>query len=211
MINNFELIKPLFYFNEGNNMFFYCHIKGYNKGKEDVIKTYLIRSRAHLDEIKDEIIWICEHYKARAFINISGKDFDYTNKYLLATLSNSNLSNTISSLDPVKIFERCAMNSESRTKRWLVNVDISSAEEVSNWLNEYFWIEDCRIVGGDGSYYSACRYSTIPLENGVQYITKPFDLEKFTKVFPNVTVSWNSTETLLYTPNSLKILNPKDI
>lgn len=24
MIDNFELIKPLFYFNEANNMFFHC-------------------------------------------------------------------------------------------------------------------------------------------------------------------------------------------
>lgn len=26
MIDNFELIKPLFYFNEANNMFFHCQI-----------------------------------------------------------------------------------------------------------------------------------------------------------------------------------------
>lgn len=26
MIDNFDLIKPLFYFNEANNMFFHCQI-----------------------------------------------------------------------------------------------------------------------------------------------------------------------------------------
>lgn len=56
MIDNFELIKPLFYFNEANNMFFHCQIvrraKDHkpDKVKEGAIKTYFIRSREHFDE-----------------------------------------------------------------------------------------------------------------------------------------------------------------
>lgn len=55
MIDNFELIKPLFYFNEANNMFFHCQIvrraKDHkpDKVKEGAIKTYFIRSREHLE------------------------------------------------------------------------------------------------------------------------------------------------------------------
>ena len=52
MIDNFELIKSLFYFNEANDMFFHLQIvqrakdhKGENKKvKESAIKTYFIRS-----------------------------------------------------------------------------------------------------------------------------------------------------------------------
>lgn len=50
MIDNFELIKSLFYFNEANDMFFHCQIvqrakdhKG-EKVREGAIKTYFIRS-----------------------------------------------------------------------------------------------------------------------------------------------------------------------
>ena len=49
MTDNFELIKPLFYFNEANDMFFHCQIvqraKDHkpNKVKEGAINTYLIR------------------------------------------------------------------------------------------------------------------------------------------------------------------------
>ena len=83
MVNNFEQIKSMFYFNEGDNMFFHCQIvsrakdhKGENKKvKEGAIKTYFIRSREHLDSLKDEIILLCEHYGARAYINVAGKDF----------------------------------------------------------------------------------------------------------------------------------------
>ena len=60
MIDNFELIKSLFYFNEANDMFFHLQIvqrakdhKGENKKvKESAIKTYFIRSREHLDRVK---------------------------------------------------------------------------------------------------------------------------------------------------------------
>lgn len=63
MIDNFELIKSLFYFNEANDMFFHLQIvqrakdhKGENKKvKESAIKTYFIRSREHLDRVKEEV------------------------------------------------------------------------------------------------------------------------------------------------------------
>ena len=53
MIDNFELTKSLFYFNEANDMFFHLQIvqrakdhKGENrKVNEGAIKTYFIKSR----------------------------------------------------------------------------------------------------------------------------------------------------------------------
>lgn len=74
MIDNFEIIKPLFYFNEANNMFMHCQIvqrakdhKG-SKVKEGggAIRTYFIRSKEHLERVKEEITLLCNHYKARA-------------------------------------------------------------------------------------------------------------------------------------------------
>ena len=63
MIDNFELIEPLFYFNEANDMFFFLQIvarakdhKGEEKKvKEKAIKTYFVTSREHLESIKDEV------------------------------------------------------------------------------------------------------------------------------------------------------------
>ncbi len=76
MIDNFELIKSLFYFNEGNNMFF--HLQILRRGKDHpelpaankLIQSWLVRSRDHLDKIRDEITFLCEHYQARAYINV---------------------------------------------------------------------------------------------------------------------------------------------
>ena len=74
MVNNLELIKKLFYFNEANYMFFHCQIikrakdhKDENqKIKEGPLHTYLVRSKEHLEELMPEIILLCEYHGARA-------------------------------------------------------------------------------------------------------------------------------------------------
>ncbi len=89
MIDNFDIIKPLFYFNEANNMFF--HLQILRRGKDHpelpaankLIRSWLVRSREQLGSLKDEIVFLCEHYKARAYINVAGKDFNRLNTLIL--------------------------------------------------------------------------------------------------------------------------------
>ena len=120
MVDNFELIKPMFYFNEANNMFFHCQIvqrakdhKG-EKVREGAIKTYFIRSAEHLMRVKDEIILLCEHYKARAYINVAAKDFDAVNRRMLVKLAEYNYIGNMSSINPRKILNSSAGEVKSR-------------------------------------------------------------------------------------------------
>lgn len=200
MIDNFELIKPLFYFNEANDMFFHCQIvqraKDHkpNKVKEGAINTYLIRSMEHLDRLKDEIILLCEHYGARAYINVAGKDFDAVNKSMLAMLANSVCLKSISAMNPARILNRCIGGEKSRMPRWIVDIDdMSLKEPILEWLCNYFNVNDEYL------------YSTIPTVQGEHLIVRPFNVLEFSEAFPNVDVHKNSMGTLLYYPNSLKL------
>lgn len=100
-IDNFEIIKSLFYFNEGNDMFFHCQILRRGKDHPELpaanklIQSWLIRSRDQLDKLKDEIIFLCEHYKARAYINVAGKDFDRLNALILKKLAENNYTGNV--------------------------------------------------------------------------------------------------------------------
>lgn len=95
MIDNFDIIKPLFYFNEANNMFF--HLQILRRGKDHpelpaankLIRSWLVRSREQLGSLKDEIVFLCEHYKARAYINVAGKDFNRLNTLILKKLADN--------------------------------------------------------------------------------------------------------------------------
>ena len=139
MIDNFDIIKPLFYFSEGNNMFMHCQIvqrakdhKG-NKVKEGAVKTYFIRSREHLERVKEEIILLCNHYKARAYINTAGKDFDALQSLMLVKLaSDIHLGNV---RNPRKALNSAAGELKSRRPRWIVDIDnLEDKEAAYQWL-----------------------------------------------------------------------------
>ena len=179
-IDNFELIKRLFYFNEANNMFFFLQIvrrakdhKGEEKKtKERAIKTYIVTSRGYLDSIKDEVILLCEHYGARAYIN--------------------NVNNTI--VNPYRLLNRIIGQLKSRCPRYLIDIDDIPSQEkpVLDWLAKYF--------SGKEYYHIA----TVPTAQGEHFIVEPFDVNSFNKDFPNIDVHKNSMGTLLYFPESIK-------
>ena len=205
MIDNFELIKDLFYFNEANDMFFYLQIvqrakdhKSKNKKvKESAIKTYFIRSRKHLDRVKEEVVFLCEHYGARAYINVAGKDFKNLQDLLLAKLAEYNLNGTVR--NPMRILNSAAGELKSRNPKWVVDIDdISIKDKVLEWLDNYFKVREHSIAN---DRYSIYLYAEIPTKSGIHLISQPFNLKEFHDTFPDVDVHKNSMGTLLYMPN----------
>lgn len=216
MIDNFELIKNLFYFNEANDMFFHLQIvqrakdhKGENmKVKESAIKTYFIRSREHLDRVKEEVIFLCEHYGARAYINVAGKDFKNLQDLLLAKLAEYNLNGTVR--DPRRILNSAAGELKSRCPRWVVDVDdVSMLDDIRKKICELYaraHKEKEQVISikdiADGMIHAIV--AEFPTKSGVHLIARPFNLKEFHDTFPDVDVHKNSMGTVLYIPDSLK-------
>lgn len=212
MINNIDLILPHFYFNEGNNMFMHCQIvqrakdhKG-ERVKEGAIKTYFIRSREHLERVMPEIILLCEHYGARAYINMAGKDFDQLQKLMLQKLAIDVCQNNVR--NPRRVLNSAAGELKSRSHKWIIDIDdISLKTPVLNWLDGEFKNERLDLL--DAPMYnepfrkSTYLYVEIPTVQGCHLIVRPFNLEKFRKEFSNIDVHKNSMGTLLYYPNCL--------
>ena len=190
VIDNFELIKPLFYFNEANGMFFHCQIVQRNndfikdKSGDKVLHTYFIRSREHLDRLKNEIIMFCELYNARAYINVSGKDFDSVNKELLLKLA-IDIKNNNFEANPRKLLNSAAGIVKSRKERWVVYIDnTEDREPVYKWFIE--------------NGLNCFEIFEIPTVNGFHFITPKFNLNDFINNFPHIDVYKNSMGTLLY-------------
>ena len=215
MVNNFEQIKSMFYFNEGDNMFFHCQIvsratdhKGENKKvKEGAIKTYFIRSREHLDSLKDEIILLCEHYGARAYINVAGKDFKSLQTLMLLKLANDIHQGVVS--NPRKCLNSAAGELKSRIPKWIVDIDdISLKDSIKDRLFELY----AQAYSSKGTNISVETikavshlniFAEIPTKNGLHLIVRPFNTKAFNEFFPNVDIHKNSMGTLLYCPASL--------
>ena len=197
MVDNFDLIRAMFYFNEANNMFFHCQIvqraKDHkpNKVKEGAIKTYFIRSAEHFDRIKDEIILLCEHYGARAYINVAGKDFEAMQKIMLMNLARNVTENIVQ--NPRKILNSAVGELKSRFPRWVIDIDDKSVlDSVLQWLYDFFEV--------DKDFYLK---ATIPTVQGIHLVVIPFNLQLFHSTFPDIDVHKNSMGTLLYYPKSL--------
>lgn len=200
IVDNFELIKPLFYFNEANNMFFHCQIvqraKDHkpNKIKERTITSYFIKSRDHLDSLKEEIILLCNHYNARAYINILGKDFKELQKLLLVRMCRNVTEDIVQ--DPKRVINQLAGELKSKKSLWIIDVDdISTKDDILIWLDKYF---------KDKNPLSSCNlflHAEIPTVQGCHLIVSPFNSLEFSKSFPNVDIHKNSMGTLLYYSN----------
>ena len=215
MVNNFEQIKSMFYFNEGDNMFFHCQIvsrakdhKGENKKvKAGAIKTYFIRSREHLDSLKDEIILLCEHYGARAYINVAGKDFKSLQTLMLLKLANDIHQGVVR--NPRKCLNSAAGELKSRIPKWIVDIDdISLKDSIKDRLFELY----AQAYSSKGTNISVETikavshlniFAEIPTKNGLHLIVRPFNTKAFNESFPNVDIHKNSMGTLLFCPVSL--------
>lgn len=213
MIDNFELIKPLFYFNEANNMFFHCQIvqraKDHpgEKTKEGAIKTYFVRSRGQLSRLKEEIILLCNLYGARAYINPAAKDFFKVQTLLLMKLANDIYQGDVR--NPRKCLNSAAGECKSRNPIWIVDIDnIDDKEKVKKWLYAHYkeaTKEKYALDTMDDQFWeiSKAHYikAEIPTKQGCHLLAVPFNLGKFSEEFPNIDVHKNSMGTLLYMPN----------
>lgn len=198
MIDNFDLIKSLFYFKEANNLFF--HLQVIRRGKDHpnlpaanrTIMTYYVQSSEHLEKIKDEVISLCEMFGARAYINVTTKSMADLGKFALFRLSERVYNGDFKKI--YKIFNSAAGELKGLSSRFLIDIDDHcSKQEVLDWLDHYFETSSAN------RYY---LFAEVPTKNGVHLITNPFNLNSFKFGFPNIDVHKNNP-TILYIPKSL--------
>lgn len=206
IVDNFELIKKLFYFNEENNMFFHCQIvqrakdNKNSKVSERTIKYYFIQSKEHLEKLKDEIILLCNYYNARAYINITGKDFDKLQSNMLIELA-TNIGNSIIK-NPIRNLNSMAGKLKSRKRLWIIDIDdISLKMKVKDYIIDLFSESYKKPKKEIEDYIFNYIILEVPTVNGLHFITKPFNSEKFNKKFPEVSIHKNSMGTVLYCPD----------
>lgn len=205
LINNLELIAPLL---PKNNQKVFCHMQivcrakdhKNEKIKEGVIKTYFIKDEGHLKKVMPEVILLCEHYGARAYINVSTKSFEKLQKLLLVKLASLVCEGNIQ--NPRRTLNSVAGTLTSKNPVWIIDIDdISTKDSILKWFDDYFKIDfTLPFYNIREEFYLT---GIIPTKQGCHLLVKPFNLKVFSSNFPNVDVHKNSMGTLLYYPNSI--------
>ena len=199
MINNIELIKPLLnYENRGDFYMLYVfkRKKDQPEGERDnhqsvrTIKTYCIESIDHLERRYDEIIQLCEMFKARAYIHVQKQNhFDVSLSMMAALAQKIQNGNH----NQKGLFDSVVGQIKTQEKRWIVDIDTKDGRTI-------FEIEAAvNISKPEGNKI----ITTIPTKNGVHLITERFDSRSFGELYPDIDIQ-KKNPTLLYLPKSLE-------
>jgi hypothetical protein len=198
MINNIEYIKRLLNFdNEGDFYMLYVfkRKKDQPEGERDnhqsvrTIKSYCVSSIDYLEKRYDEIIQLCETFKARAYIHVVKQNHKDVAMNMITEIVTRIQSGQINQKN---VFDSVVGQIKTTEKRWIIDVDDKDTKELVGI------IEVIHSLRPEGDKLEAC----IPTKNGYHLITKRFDVIEFRKHYPNIDIQ-KKNPTLLYYPNSL--------
>lgn len=206
-IDNFDLIKSLITFGEGDNLF--LHLQILRRGKDHpglpaankLMKSWLVRSAEHLDSLKDEVVFLCEHYKARAYISCVPKSIDKLNKLIMRKLADNQYTGSV--INPWHVFNSACGELPGVEKRWVVDVDTKDEIEIASMsaVIDMAWLK-AHPEDGDKVREDLWLVDQLPTMNGMHLLTRPFNLQIFHKHFPEVEVKKNGL-IALYVPQCI--------
>jgi hypothetical protein len=202
MINNLEQIKGLLNFEKKGDFYMLYVFKRKKDQPENerdnhqsvrTIKTYCIESIDHLERRWDEIVQLCEMFKARAYIHVQKQNhFDVSLNMMVALAQKIQDGNH----NQKGLFDSVVGQIKTQEKRWIVDID---TKDFKTLVEVGDFIDNLRPVGNK-------VITTIPTKNGFHLITERFDVKTFSEKYPDIDIQ-KKNPTLLYYPDSLDILN----
>ena len=203
MINNIELIKPLLNFeNEGDFYMLYVfkRKKDQPEGEKDnhqsvrTIRSYCIKSIEQLEKRYDEIMMLCEVFKARAYIHVQKQNHKDVSLEMMIALAQRIKDGQH---EQQGLFDSVVGQLKTHEKRWIVDVDTKNENALLNIMH---------IINNVRPYNDEPKViKVIPTKNGYHLITERFDVMEFKKYFlgGDVPDIQKKNPTLLYYPESL--------
>jgi hypothetical protein len=197
MINNIDIIKPLLTFdNEGEFYMLYIFKRKKDQTTDKAnhqsvrtIKSYCIESIEQLEKRYDEIIQLCEMFKARAYIHIQKQNHKDVAMNMITEIVTRIQSGQI---NQKHVFDSVVGQIKTQEKRWIVDIDDVELYDLKPIMD---FIDTLRPEGLKVE-------SIIPTKNGYHLITKRFDVMEFKKKYPEIDIQ-KKNPTLLYYPNSI--------
>ena len=149
-INNIELIKPLLNFdNEGDFYMLYVFKRKKDQpvGERDnhqsvrTIRSYCIKSIEQLEKRYDEIMMLCEVFKARAYIHVQKQNHKDVSLEMMVALAQKIRDGQH---EQQNLFDSVVGQLKTYEKRWIVDVDTIDLKIIGEVLDV---IRNCKPEG----------------------------------------------------------------
>jgi hypothetical protein len=191
MVDNFDLIKGLLSWSSEDEFYFCQVLKRKKENKElgsnsHVVKTYYLKNIDDLERDKGEMICLADFHNARICINLNKRSFERTCYHTLQKITDQIMSRDFKQVR--KAYNSVCGMYANGDKTWVVDID-----EIGRAANETLKFIDTLQPEGNK------LVTIVPTKNGVHLITKPFNLQDFREVYPNIEVHKNNP-TVLYIP-----------
>lgn len=183
MIDNFDLLKSFYHespYKYDPDSFLFGQIMTRKKDTGEsprIIKDIIFNVPEDFDSKKSDIVELCNHFNARAYLNIAPKSYRKVAFRMIRECTDLIESRQESRLR--SLFSKSCGNTIGPVKYWILDVD-----------DEF-------------NYGNVCNSTTYELEvptvNGYHLIHKPFDPRYFKNRYPLVQIHKNNP-TLLYSP-----------
>lgn len=196
-VNNFEKIYSLLKFNSPED-FYLLEVMSRRKDNPElektrgIVKVYYIDSIDLLQSKEEEIKKLCKLFNARAYINLSVKNYERVAFKMIKKVSDCICENQYKVL--TKAYQSECDKSKSDNPIWVIDVDVEDEVLLNKLITE---IESCQ------SEYSIPTIDIIPTLNGYHVLTHPFnvkELEPFLATSNGIEVK-KDRPTLLYYSN----------
>lgn len=212
MVDNFDIVRSLMHFELDGDLYF---IEVLRRGKdvgetgEHLIRDYHIHSFKQFDELRPEIIAMCDAHKARAYIRLNQRNIEDANIYAQIEMLKEQLTrnqtirkalrtgntNTILHAKLNKIRSATKVygsvlgmySSESRdTVKWIADIDTNLIDPGKPGWDTLEHIADT------WSHYMTERcqplgvvkeLARIPSKTGLHLVTRPFNIKEFSDWF----------------------------
>lgn len=190
MVDNFDIIKPLLKFTDHQDFYFLqlllrkkdgLDVPNGSDNQRRLVRDYHIMSPEMLDEIKDEVIRICNETGCRAYIRLNKRNYRtiamaYAQETLEKARKGEVFGNTYGEINSV--IGRYPEGHKG-DKTWLVDVDDFGPESMRTTVVRDI-IARCEPVDKEGELRKVI--AVIPTRSGTHLITRPFNLQKFNEL-----------------------------
>ena len=199
MTNNFQQIQKLLKFRSEDDFY---HLQIIKRKKDHpeigsnslVIKTYYIKSHEHLAKVEAEVIALCDFHGARACINLNRRSFERMAFHTLKKVTDQIMNKDFKSVR--KAYESvCGAYANESDKNWIIDIDnisIDAFNHSDSMIALRTKIIDLQIDTGKEP-----RMDYIRTRSGVHIICRPFNLQKFMELYPEIDVH-KDNPTILY-------------
>lgn len=180
MIDNFDLISKFLTFNSPDEFYFVQIIQRKKDFKDEehplgtnnnnrLIKAYYVFSVEQLMKYKEEIISLCNLFKARAGISLNKRNVKAVALEMLELLARDIRVGNYNCIS--KIYNSVCGQNKSSDKLWIVDLDSKNIEDIQNTVDTITSIEP---IGDKIKIF-------VPTKAGWHLITSAFNSQKFSE------------------------------